>query len=257
MNRLEQFRQRVEPVLPGLYRAAYRLTGNRADAEDLVQDTCLTAWEKPLPADNSRPLEHWLLRVLWVWELLGQTGDPILAQPLTDTLLYDADDRVRAVAADNLAAFRADPAVRAALESVAAEATSPDLRLRAQWSALDDVARVSYVSATLFDRELSPEQQMAPVILARTRRPGIAASERRNAEIPALEGEALDAIARITPDLHDQANRRRDTPGVSERIDQVIEAEPDAEVRQAMETMLLRRDWFSPPGSPFQPPTAQ
>jgi RNA polymerase sigma-70 factor, ECF subfamily len=65
MNRLEQFRQRVEPVLPGLYRAAYRLTGNRADAEDLVQDTCLTAWEKPPPTDDSRPLEHWLLRVLY------------------------------------------------------------------------------------------------------------------------------------------------------------------------------------------------
>jgi hypothetical protein len=229
-----------------------------------------------------------------VWELLGQTGDPILTQSLTDALLYDADDRVRAVATDYLVAFRADPAVRAVLESVAADATSPDLLLRARWSALDDAARVSYVNATLLDPGLSPEQQMAPVILARTGRLGTSGSDRRNAEIPALEGDALDAVARITPNLHDQAIRRaalfelgyaghpdfvslmfdgtdaslrrsvvialsnrRETPGVSERIDQVLEAEPDTEARQTMEDFLSPRDWFSPPGSPFQPPTAQ
>jgi len=63
-TRLERFRQRVEPELPGLYRTAHRLTGNRADAEDLVQDTCLAAWEKPPPDDANRSLRHWLLRVL-------------------------------------------------------------------------------------------------------------------------------------------------------------------------------------------------
>jgi RNA polymerase sigma-70 factor (ECF subfamily) len=63
--RLDQFRQAVEPALPALYRAAFRLAGNRADAEDLVQDTCLIAWEKPPVTDADRPLEHWLLRVLY------------------------------------------------------------------------------------------------------------------------------------------------------------------------------------------------
>jgi len=63
--RLEQFRQAVDPALPALYRAAFRLAGNRADAEDLVQETCLIAWEKPPAATDERPLGHWLLRVLY------------------------------------------------------------------------------------------------------------------------------------------------------------------------------------------------
>jgi len=223
-----------------------------------------------------------------VWQQLGQTGNAQLAQPLTDTLLYDPDEEVRAVAADALTVFRAEPAVRAALESVAVGEGSPELRLRARWSALDDAERASYVSATLLDPVLSTEERMAPVILARTRRPTIPGSESRNAEIPALEGEALDAIARIASGNHDDSIRRaalfelgyaghadfvslmfdgtdaalrrsvlielsnrRGTPGIAERIAQVLGAEPDAGVRQMMETLL------APPGSRIQPPTVE
>lgn len=55
----------IAPHLPRLYRAAWRLAGHRADAEDLIQDTCLAACEN-LPA--LRAADHpdrWLLRVLY------------------------------------------------------------------------------------------------------------------------------------------------------------------------------------------------
>ncbi|MGC8000749.1 RNA polymerase sigma factor, partial [Salmonella enterica] len=42
----QAFQRLIEPLLAGLYRAAYRLAGNRADAQDLVQDTCVLAWER-------------------------------------------------------------------------------------------------------------------------------------------------------------------------------------------------------------------
>lgn len=36
----------IEPHLDALFRAAYRLARNRADAEDLVQESCVRAFER-------------------------------------------------------------------------------------------------------------------------------------------------------------------------------------------------------------------
>lgn len=49
--------------IDALYRAAYRLTRNRPDAEDLAQETCLRAYEhRAALAATDRPL-GWLLKV--------------------------------------------------------------------------------------------------------------------------------------------------------------------------------------------------
>lgn len=64
-NRIEQFKARMEPELRGLYRAARRLAGNRPDAEDLVQETCLQAWQKLPPLIDAGYLKNWLHRVLY------------------------------------------------------------------------------------------------------------------------------------------------------------------------------------------------
>lgn len=59
------FEELVRPHFDSLYGAAYRLTGNRADAEDLVQDVCLRTFPR---LDEFRSLEHprgWLKRVLY------------------------------------------------------------------------------------------------------------------------------------------------------------------------------------------------
>ncbi|HMJ12583.1 MAG TPA: sigma-70 family RNA polymerase sigma factor [Polyangiaceae bacterium] len=45
-----------------LWRLCYRMTGNAADADDLVQETFARALERP-PADSERDLKPWLIRV--------------------------------------------------------------------------------------------------------------------------------------------------------------------------------------------------
>lgn len=57
------FRSLIEPHLEALFRAAYRLTGNKPDAEDLVQDTCVRAFQHVRELHESQPVKAWLLRV--------------------------------------------------------------------------------------------------------------------------------------------------------------------------------------------------
>ena len=45
-----------------LWALSYRLTGNAADADDIVQDTFVRALRRP-PADRNRPWRPWLVRV--------------------------------------------------------------------------------------------------------------------------------------------------------------------------------------------------
>jgi len=60
----EQFDLLVAPHLAVLFRVAYRLVRNTADAQDLVQDTCIAACENPADLDAARHPVRWLLRVL-------------------------------------------------------------------------------------------------------------------------------------------------------------------------------------------------
>ena len=53
-----------EPHLDALFRAAYRLTRNRADAEDLVQETCVRAYERIAEPRDPQLVKPWLLRVM-------------------------------------------------------------------------------------------------------------------------------------------------------------------------------------------------
>src|SRR5690606_2059690 len=48
-----------------VFRVAYRLTGNRADAEDLVQDVCEAALRKAPELATAQDCRRWLLRVLY------------------------------------------------------------------------------------------------------------------------------------------------------------------------------------------------
>ncbi|HTQ35908.1 MAG TPA: RNA polymerase sigma factor [Steroidobacteraceae bacterium] len=62
-SRQKQFDELIAPHLETLFRMAYRLVRNAADAQDLVQDTCVAAcgsFEALAAADS--PLK-WLLRV--------------------------------------------------------------------------------------------------------------------------------------------------------------------------------------------------
>ena len=58
------FKSLIEPHLDALFRAAFRLARNKADAEDLVQETCVRACRGSSELDESRHVKAWLLRVL-------------------------------------------------------------------------------------------------------------------------------------------------------------------------------------------------
>ena len=53
LHATEWFQAQVAPHLPTLFRVAYRLVRNRADAQDLVQDTCVAACEHRASVDGA------------------------------------------------------------------------------------------------------------------------------------------------------------------------------------------------------------
>ncbi len=59
-----RFERLIEPQLGALFRAAYRLARNTADAEDLVQDTCLRAYQVVTRLDESRSVKAWLRTIM-------------------------------------------------------------------------------------------------------------------------------------------------------------------------------------------------
>ena len=64
MNREERFEAEILPHLRSLFGAAYRMTGNAHDAEDLVQETFLRAhraFDRYLPGSNARAWLHTIL----------------------------------------------------------------------------------------------------------------------------------------------------------------------------------------------------
>jgi len=60
----DRFDALVAPHLGTLFRVAYRLVRNTADAQDLVQDTCIAACENPADITATAHPVRWLLRVL-------------------------------------------------------------------------------------------------------------------------------------------------------------------------------------------------
>ena len=59
-----RFEREVVPVLPGLFSAALRMTRNRQDAEDLLQDTYLRAFRGFAAFEEGSNLRGWLYRIM-------------------------------------------------------------------------------------------------------------------------------------------------------------------------------------------------
>jgi RNA polymerase sigma-70 factor (ECF subfamily) len=60
----ERFEREALPLLSGLYSAAYRLTRNAADAEDLVQETFLRAYRGFHQFEPGTNIKAWIYRIL-------------------------------------------------------------------------------------------------------------------------------------------------------------------------------------------------
>jgi RNA polymerase sigma-70 factor (ECF subfamily) len=63
-TRTDRFDVLVAPHLEMLLRVAYRLVRSQADAQDLVQETCVAACEHPADLGRADHPARWLLRVL-------------------------------------------------------------------------------------------------------------------------------------------------------------------------------------------------
>lgn len=60
----QQFSRNVEELTGPLYRLAYRLTFNSADAEDLVGDAVTKAWVSYGTLENTNRFRPWIFRIL-------------------------------------------------------------------------------------------------------------------------------------------------------------------------------------------------
>src|SRR5215471_21619582 len=60
----ERFERDALPLLPGMYSAAFRLTRNATDAEDLLQETFLRAYRGFHQFEPGTNLRAWLYRIL-------------------------------------------------------------------------------------------------------------------------------------------------------------------------------------------------
>ena len=60
-----EFRELVAPHLAALFRSAYRLTGNRQDAEDVVQEVCLRAYTHLASLSTLERPKSWLLKIAY------------------------------------------------------------------------------------------------------------------------------------------------------------------------------------------------
>lgn len=64
-SRARQFEALVRPLLPQLYRQAYRLCGHRQNAEDLVQELLTRLYARSTSLNELENLKTWLLRALY------------------------------------------------------------------------------------------------------------------------------------------------------------------------------------------------
>ncbi len=64
-RRTDEFEALLAPHLKGLYRLAYRLSGQRQDAEDLVQDLLTKLYPRRHALKSVEDLRPWLTRVLY------------------------------------------------------------------------------------------------------------------------------------------------------------------------------------------------
>ena len=60
-----EFRELVAPHLAALFRSAYRLTGNRPDAEDVVQEVCVRAYAHLATLRALEQPKSWLFKIAY------------------------------------------------------------------------------------------------------------------------------------------------------------------------------------------------
>ena len=120
MNNHSEFERDVLPLTAELYRRAVGYTNNAADAEDLVQETLLKAFNAFDRLRDDTYLRAWLLRIMrntWISDYRARLRRP------AESLVGEFDDAAEhEMSAENqVFRHRLDPDVSAALLSLSAE----------------------------------------------------------------------------------------------------------------------------------------
>lgn len=79
----DQFSRLIYPHTTALYQSAFKLTGSKADAEDIVQDILIKLYPKTHELQNITELRPWLFRVLYnqfIDHCRKQKRNPVSAQ---------------------------------------------------------------------------------------------------------------------------------------------------------------------------------
>jgi RNA polymerase sigma-70 factor (ECF subfamily) len=139
----DRFERDALPVLPSLFSAALRLTRNRSDAEDLVQEAFLRAYRGFGGFEEGTNLKAWLYRILtntFINFYRKKQREPVavLEEDIPDWYLYDrlGSEGTSASAETEVLEQIPDEDVKAALEAL------PDTFRMAVW--LADVEGFSY-----------------------------------------------------------------------------------------------------------------
>jgi hypothetical protein len=134
------------------------LNSARANAIYYVdrQNSSISA-EKEVPAGSLLVRDDPIFEMyrLSALRLLDRVSDERVVVPLSDMLLYEADDNVRLAAVRILGNHRDEENARRALEVAGQSDASPELRRHATWLAQDDASRVDTITSIIRNSELT------------------------------------------------------------------------------------------------------
>jgi len=92
VNREQVFEQLIDHHLPTIRRVVFRILGNAADTDDVIQQAMLKAWEKFDRCRNPEKIGAWVCRIA------GNEAYDLLRRRRSETALFEARQGVDAVA---------------------------------------------------------------------------------------------------------------------------------------------------------------
>jgi RNA polymerase sigma-70 factor (ECF subfamily) len=145
-----RFEHDVMPLLPSLYGAALRLTRNRTDAEDLVQDTVLRAFRGFEGFQEGTNLKAWLYRILrngYISNYRKRQREPQIVDGVQDVEEWYLYDRLGGRAVEGSAEEEVldripDADVKAALESLPENFRMPVLLADVEGFSYKEIAEI-------------------------------------------------------------------------------------------------------------------
>ena len=163
----------IAPHLAALFRSAYRLTGNRLDAEDLVQEVCIRAYTEIATLRSFEQPKRWLFKVAY--------------RAFVDGVRRHARSRVKATGEDFDARSSDEPTPEQAAEGELAERRLLDafgrldrdqralLALHVEGHSLDELRAITGLSTDVLKARLYRARvRLGKLLAVETRAPALA-----------------------------------------------------------------------------------